>query len=407
MSFRLSLRWGAGAAAALAAAALVGLTALPAAAAPTAGPAAASVAAHPGKGGASCSRTLPTGTSTLAVPFDGESFQVRVHVPTSDARRDLPLVLDLHGSNNNGDLQASVSGLDAIADAERFIVAEPTGDLAFPATLPGGNWAWNVPGVPLTSGDIPGADARDDLAYLTAVVDAIDSAGCVDDARVYATGYSGGGRMASALACAESDVFAAIAPVDGLRAGRADAANLATIETGTCDPVNPVPVITFHGTADPVNLYDGNADPRWGYSVEVATAAWADINGCRRGPVSTTVSDEVTKLAWSKCANGADVVLYRVTDGGHTWPGSPIDMNGFGMGSMTTDISASQLMWDFFEQHALDTKHPRDTHGSAGHGGWNHSGSHHGTHKGGSQHGSDKGGSQQGGSQQGGSRHRS
>jgi polyhydroxybutyrate depolymerase len=349
LSFHSSLRWSVGAVAALAAVAAATLTALPASALP----AADATPGHSGDRGSSCSRTLPAGTSSLAVPFGAETFQVRVHVPEAKAHRSLPLVLDLHGSNNNGDLQASVSGLDAVADTEGFIVAEPTGDLAFPATLPGGNWAWNVPGVPLTSGDVPGADARDDLAYLTAVVDAVDTAGCVDDARVYATGYSGGGRMASALACAESDVFAAIAPVDGLRAGRADAASPSTIEAGTCDPVNPVPVITFHGTADPVNPYGGNADPRWGYSVDVATAAWADLNDCRRGPVSTTVSDEVTKVAWSKCDGGADVVLYRVADGGHTWPGSPIDMNGFGMGSMTTDISASQLMWDFFEQHRL------------------------------------------------------
>ncbi|MGI9823540.1 extracellular catalytic domain type 1 short-chain-length polyhydroxyalkanoate depolymerase [Agromyces sp. Marseille-Q5079] len=353
MSFRSSLRWGVGAAVTFAAVTAATLTALPASAVPAADTA-------PGGSddrGVSCSRTLPAGTSNLAVAFDGETFQVRVHVPETKAHRSLPLVLDLHGSNNNGGLQASVSGLDAVADAEGFIVVEPTGDLAFPATLPGGNWAWNVPGVPLTSGDVPGADARDDLVYLTTVVDAVDAAGCVDDARVYATGYSGGGRMASALACAESDVFAAIAPVDGLRAGRADATDLATIEAGTCDPENPVPVIAFHGTADPVNPYDGNADPRWGYSVDVATAAWADINGCRRGPVSTTVSDEVTKIAWSKCENGADVVLYQVAGGGHTWPGSPIDMNAFGMGSMTTDISASQLMWDFFEQHALAAEH--------------------------------------------------
>ncbi|MWB97320.1 alpha/beta hydrolase family esterase [Agromyces seonyuensis] len=306
-----------------------------------------------GRGG-DCRRTLPTGTSDLAVAFGGADTVVRVHVPAANARRELPLVLDLHGSNNNGDLQAQVSGLDAVADSEGFIVAEPTGALAFPATLPGGNWAWNVPGVPLTSGNVPGTDARDDVAYLTAVVDAIDAAGCVDDDRVYGTGYSGGARMVSAVACSGSgsDLFAAIAPVDGVRYGRADTSDLGRIARGTCDPDEATPVIAFHGTADPVNPYDGNTDPRWGYSVDTALAAWADENGCRRTPTSKSVSDEVTRVSWTRCDDGADVVLYRVAGGGHTWPGSPIDMGTFGMGAMTTDITASQLMWDFFEQHA-------------------------------------------------------
>lgn len=48
----------------------------------------------------------------------------------------------------------------------------------------------------------------------------MDRLACVDDDRVFATGYSGGGRMSSALACELSDTIAAIAPVAGLRAGR-------------------------------------------------------------------------------------------------------------------------------------------------------------------------------------------
>ena len=322
-----------------AALALTGVVSVPAAAAP----ATSDSPEHP------CSRTLPQGTSTVDVAFAGVTYPVRVHVPSAPEHRALPLVLDLHGSNNNATIQADISDLQDVADAEGFIVANPQGDIAFPPTLPDGNWGWNVPGVPLTSGNYPPAGSRDDIGFLTAVVDQIDDAGCVDDRRVYAAGYSGGGRMASALACAKSDVFAAIAPVAGLRAGRPDPADLTVPEAATCEPANPVAVVSFHGTADFVNPYPGNADPRWGYSVQLAASTWASLDGCRVGPTATVVSDEVTKYAWSKCMQNTDVVLYEVTGGGHTWPGTDASLEGLGV--VTQDINASQIMWDFFEAH--------------------------------------------------------
>ena len=218
-------------------------------------------------------------------------------------------------------------------------------------TLPDGNFAWNVPGVPLTSGTFPPDGSRDDLGFLTAVVDRIDDLGCVDDRRVYATGFSGGGRMASALACAESDVFAAIAPVSGLRAGRPDPAELSVPEASTCQPDRPVAVVTFHGTTDFVNPYLGNADPRWGYTVEVAAATWADRNSCRVGPISAQISPSVTRHTWTKCALQADVVLYTIAGAGHTWPDTDVPLDVFGLGPITREINASQTMWDFFESH--------------------------------------------------------
>jgi polyhydroxybutyrate depolymerase len=309
----------------------------------------ASAAEGPAAASGGCARTLPAGTSTLAVPFAGESYDVIVHVPSAPQRRELPLVVDLHGSNSNGGAQAQISALQTVADANGFMVVNPTGDIEFPQTLPDGNWAWNVPGVPLTSGTYPPVGSRDDVAFLRAVVDAVDAAGCVDERRVYATGFSGGGRMSSALACEASDVFAAIAPVAGLRAGRPDPADLTQPEFGTCEPEFPVAVATFHGTADFVNPYPGNTDPRWGYTVQTAATTWAEINGCRVGPVTSTYSPSIKAYTWSKCDKQADVVLYEVAGGGHTWPGTEVDLSP--LGATTQEIDASETMWSFFASH--------------------------------------------------------
>ncbi len=307
--------------------------------------------AAPQAGTEPCVRSLPTGTSTVAVPFGGTTYSVQVHVPDASPNKPLPLVLDLHGSNSNGVAQSTISDLDQVADAEQFLVANPSAAIALATTtpLPEGNWAWNVPGVPTTAGAFPPADARNDVAFLAAVIDHLDATGCVDGRRVYATGYSGGGRMASALACARPDLIAAIAPVAGLRAGRPDPAQVSQPDAASCQPDTSVAVVSFHGTADFVNPYNGSPDLRWGYPVELAADRWAGLNDCRQGPVTRQVAEHVSTLTWTSCDRRADVVLYSVAGGGHTWPDTDVDLSF--LGSTTREINASRVMWDFFEQH--------------------------------------------------------
>ena len=299
-----------------------------------------------------CSRTL-SGTRTLDIDFDGTTYPVRVHVPeASDPETPLPLVLDLHGSDSNGFFQASISDLDAVADSDEtgFIVAQPSAAIATESSSPlaDGNWAWNVPGVPTIAGRLPPEDARDDVDFLAAVIEELTAQGCADPQRVYVTGFSGGGRMASALACARPDLIAAIAPVAGLRAGSPDAEDPGAVDTSACASAQGVSVMTFHGTADLVNPYNGNTDPRWGYDVATAVQSWADLNQCTE---STTeqVSEHVQRAVHRGCAQDAEVVSYTVTDGGLTWPGTSADISA--LGATTQEISASQLMWEFFTAH--------------------------------------------------------
>lgn len=299
-----------------------------------------------------CSRVL-SGTQTVDVDFDGISYPVRVHVPeTADPATPLPLVMDLHGSDSNGVFQASISELDAVADADEtgFIVAQPSAAIAMTTSSPlaDGNWAWNVPGVPTTTGQLPPDDARDDVAFLSAVIEELTSESCADPQRVYVTGFSGGGRMASALACARPDLIAAIAPVAGLRAGRPSAEDPAAVDTTECAAAQGVSVMTFHGTADLVNPYNGNSDPRWGYDVATAVQSWADLDQCTE-TATEQVTEHVQRTTHQGCAQGAEVVSYTVTDGGHTWPGTSADISA--LGATTQEISASQLMWEFFTAH--------------------------------------------------------
>ena len=302
-----------------------------------------------------CDRSAAGGDTTLEVRFGGTSYSVLVYVPEG-ARRNarLPLVLNLHGSQANGPVQMEVSGLRAVADDEGFLVAAPSGAIPLaPQTPPdpNGSWAWNVPGVPTTAGQLPPPTARDDVQFLSRVIDVVTQRLCGDPRRVYATGHSGGGRMTSALACRLAGKVAAVAPNAGLRAGRPDPDDTSVPEVEDCEPERPMPVLTFHGQQDVVNPYNGNGDLRWGYTVPVALQTWARIDGCRRGPNATPISENVIRLAYTHCRDGVSVELYRVANGGHTWPGS----NGppHGPGLVTREIDASRIIWDFFERYRL------------------------------------------------------
>ena len=48
---------------------------------------------------------------------------------------------------------------------------------------------------------------------------------------------------------------------------------------------------------------------------------------------------------------GAEVVLVVIEGGGHTWPGNEPRMRSLGVS--TRDISANDMMWEFFQQHPM------------------------------------------------------
>ena len=303
-----------------------------------------------------CLRPDTTGDTQVDVEFAGTTYSVLVYVPEDMRRtRRVPLVLNLHGSQANGPIQMEVSGLRAVADDESFIVAAPSAAIPLPPPQqppdPNGYWAWNVPGVPTTAGQLPPPTARDDVRFLDRVIEVVSEEFCTDTRRTYVTGHSGGGRMASALGCRLADEIAAIAPNAGLRAGRPDPDDVTVPEVEDCRPDRPLPVLTFHGQQDVVNPYPGNGDLRWGYAVPLAVQTWARLDECRRGPQATAVSEHVTRFSYTRCHGGVEVEFYRVADGGHTWPGSTGPPHGPGL--VTREIDASRIMWRFFEEFRL------------------------------------------------------
>jgi polyhydroxybutyrate depolymerase len=114
-------------------------------------------------------------------------------------------------------------------------------------------------------------------------------------------------------------------------------------------------MIAFHGTADPEVPYNGGSSwmtPRPFPSTPKWAEKWAVRNRCAATPIESAVAVDVSRRAYSGCADSADVVLYTVREGGHTWPGGKPLPEWF-VGRTTRTIDATRLMWDFFSDHPL------------------------------------------------------
>ncbi|HEY1762665.1 MAG TPA: PHB depolymerase family esterase [Acidimicrobiales bacterium] len=281
----------------------------------------------------------PESSATLTPDVDGHDRTVIVHVPrhSSDSTPHA-LVLNLHGSGSTALEQEEFTNMNVASNRDGFIVAYPQG------LIPDGTgYDWNIPGVPLIGGRPVPKNSANDVTFLTLLVGVLEQRYCINSHEVYATGFSGGAREVSQLACDESEVFAAVAPVSGLR------------RPSPCPATRAVPVIAFHGSADPVDPFAGHGQPYWTYSVPTAAKYWAQQDHCSARASMTTRATGTTLTTYAKCADGATVQLYELRGEGHEWPGGPKMPAALTalLGPQSDVVSANALMWAFFRAHPL------------------------------------------------------
>jgi len=280
-----------------------------------------------------------TGDPERSLTVGGRKRTYLLHLPAGDdGKSPLPLVIVFHGGGGNAPNAVRMTGMDAKADAERFMVAYPNGTGPMEGAFLTWN-AWNCCG--------PSLDDRvDDVAFVRALVERLRQDYNVDAKRIYATGLSNGGMMTHRVGCELSDVFAAIAPVAG------------ALNTDDCRADRPVSVILFHGTADQHVRYDGGAPvetvdrrhPRVDKPVSYAVLSWVKHNHCKMPPVHTK-EGHVVHDVYGDGTDGAAVELYAVEGGGHAWPGGGKGRENGNVDAPTAEISATDLMWDFFARH--------------------------------------------------------
>lgn len=268
--------------------------------------------------------------------YGGLDRAYTVHVPPGSP---VGLVLNLHGAGGTGAGQRGLTGFDAVADIDNLLVVYPDGYDK--------SWADGRGASP--------ADRRhvDDVGFLVALTGKLRDDFGIASGHVFATGMSNGGFMSHRLACDRADLFAAIAPVAG------------TLGTGVpCHPSRPVAVLDAHGTADPLVPFNGGeVRGRGGISHSVSVTSmvdtWRSADGCQGEPLVQELPDtgdgtHVRRVDSPVCGADTEVILYRIDNGGHTWPGGKQYLPRAIIGRTTRVFDASEAIAEFFLTHARD-----------------------------------------------------
>jgi len=286
---------------------------------------------------------LPSSTTSSPVP-------PTAGIPSSESPR--PLVIDFHGLDEGATIHSLTTQFGTLGQTDGFDAVFPNGT--------GSPVQWNV----------TAQSNNPDLDFVTALLTHLESTLCIDTSRVYASGFSDGSFLVSLLACTMSDRFAAIAAVSGLQLDK------------PCHTTRRVPILAFHGTADPILYFHGGVGTgaldkvrgRGGSSGSPGSStttttlpkadlhgpgypatvqAWAVKDGCSPRSTDTRLSSQVIERRYA-CPAGTDVEFYIILGGGHAWPGSDVsraitDLTGF----TTFQINATDTIWAFFQRFQL------------------------------------------------------
>ncbi len=247
-----------------------------------------------------------------------------LHLPTDyDADQEYPLVLNLHGLGSNAIEQYFYSQFHLVANEKKFIVV-------YPEAI---NNSWDLFG-------------SFDVLFLTHLIDTLRERYSTNEC-LFSMGMSQGGFLSYKLTCELPYEIAAIASVTG---------NMISPWQSSCAGTDPTPVMQFHGTSDATVPYNGT----FGIPpIEETIDWWVDENDCNATPAYFSFPDidpndgsTAEEFRYGMCAENSEVVFYKISGGGHSWPGA-IAIPTFG--STNQDINASEIIGDFFAAHCNST----------------------------------------------------
>lgn len=300
-----------------------------------------------------------------------------------DAQRHYPVVMLLHGLNQDADDMERLTQFDQVADKDGIIAV-------YPMAM---NGRWNIGvqpeqhrmgmgpggghhrrggsgggGYPGGGGGYPGGGGQqpsgreaedrkpapaDDIAFFNQLIDQLTSKFSADALRVYVAGLSEGGFMSLRLGCSLGDRIAAVGAIGA-----------AMPKTMICLPSRPVPLVMINGTADPVVRYGGGSEENLRLttlSVEDSAKAWAKIDRCAEKPehskIATPKGGTETKIdTYTGCQQDAQVVSYSLKGAGNTWPGGMQYEAENQVGKTSADFNANTTLWSFLVTKKLPPK---------------------------------------------------
>jgi poly(hydroxyalkanoate) depolymerase family esterase len=237
----------------------------------------------------------------------------RLYVPAGLGGEVLPLLVMLHGGTQDAVAFAAATGMNGLAEDQKFLVAYP--EQARSANA-GRYWNWFDPAHQRRDAGEP--------SLIAGITRHVTDRYAADAARVYVAGFSAGGAMAAVMAAAYPDLYAAVGVHSGLPYGAASdlASAFAAMKQGPAHPARPpalpVPLIVFHGDQDAI-VAPANA----------ARLIDHVLMGCSRGAVPTAVTTigqvpgghTYTRTHYQDPAGAALAERWTIHGSGHAWSG--------------------------------------------------------------------------------------
>lgn len=279
--------------------------------------------------------------------IDGEKRNYHIYVPDNHENR--PLVILLHGNRGSSNQVLGRSIISSpqkiwlrLAEENNFIVVAPNGSKG-----PEKHRGWND-----CRTDAVGNPSTNDVLFISELLKKIETQYNHDPQRVFVAGVSNGGIMANRLAMEIPEKITAFASI----------VSSMPINSACADAETPISALFMNGTEDPLLPYDGGHIKSERGEVKATDACinyWTARNGTETEPEETNIEDinktdgsTATKYHYKNGTNNTEVVLYKISNGGHTEPSLEEHYRFLYkriVGNQNKDFEMAVAIWDFFK----------------------------------------------------------
>ena len=262
---------------------------------------------------------VETGLSSQSMMYDNENREYLIYIPQNynNNNSPMPILFAFHGFGGYSQYFINTADFRSLADQHNFIIVYPQ------ALICNGGTTWNT--------NPPGGDnkcSQDDIGFFGALLYELVGNYNIDSSKVFLTGYSNGADFSYSMACFQSSLITAIAPVSGL---------MPMYDPSECSPSHATSVLITNGTNDGSRPYNGID----GYmmSVDSTISYWAGYNNADSTPEVITEGN-IERYLYANGDNDTEAILLKVVNGGHDW----FDMTLGG-------LSFEQIIWQFFSNN--------------------------------------------------------